>query len=278
MPSSRIVFAALLSAFAAQGLAQTTILPAAQYQLGLRDPGYGTFTGSVPLDPNELAVLSHSYADSTGMQTVATAQVSQAGIRPIVQVQGDARFGSNRALSLFATASMDYFFAVSLVDPTRSDLADIPIPVIVNSRLDASAFADAGSFGVNTWGSGSVAIPDFDIHYSVIAFGCPDCGPVPDVDAFNAISASANTSYRVQLYAEGSAANGGLGDPATHAGFQVIADPLFQIDPAFAYRDSFRIEYSDNLFAAAAVVPEPQSYALLLAGLGLLGFAARRKA
>jgi len=31
-------------------------------------------------------------------------------------------------------------------------------------------------------------------------------------------------------------------------------------------------------FTAAAVIPEPQTYALLLAGLGLLGFAARRRA
>lgn len=50
--------------------------------------------------------------------------------------------------------------------------------------------------------------------------------------------------------------------------------------------EGFRIEWYDSAynvgidhitFEIAAVIPEPQTYAILLAGLGLLGFAARRR-
>lgn len=63
---------------------------------------------------------------------------------------------------------------------------------------------------------------------------------------------------------------------------QAVAEPLFQIDPAYAFHDLFTIQYSENLIYSNVPVPnahlpEPATYTMLLAGLGLLGFTTHRR-
>jgi hypothetical protein len=58
--------------------------------------------------------------------------------------------------------------------------------------------------------------------------------------------------------------------------FSATADPTFQIDPDYAFRDYFDLTYSPNL--APAAVPEPNTVLLVCAGaLGLLGYHRRRR-
>lgn len=59
--------------------------------------------------------------------------------------------------------------------------------------------------------------------------------------------------------------------------FRAFADPILTISSSFAFRDLYAIEFSPNMVAAAPI-PEPETYAMMLAGLGLLAFANRRRA
>jgi len=78
--------------------------------------------------------------------------------------------------------------------------------------------------------------------------------------------------YRVNLSASGSA----IYDSLIAIGeFRAFADPEFEIDSNFAYRDYFSIAYSPNLIAAA--VPEPEIYVMLGFGLGMMGWVGRRR-
>lgn len=58
--------------------------------------------------------------------------------------------------------------------------------------------------------------------------------------------------------------------------FDIFVDPVFEIDPTFAYRDFFALEYSPNL-TSMAPVPEPEIYTMFGLGLGLIGWAGRRR-
>jgi hypothetical protein len=64
----------------------------------------------------------------------------------------------------------------------------------------------------------------------------------------------------------------------TSSDANVFTDPVFEVDPSFQYRDLFSFDYSPNLFAATAPIPEPETYAMLIVGLAFLGFRARRSA
>ena len=55
--------------------------------------------------------------------------------------------------------------------------------------------------------------------------------------------------------------------PSAFGDFSATADPTFQIDPNFAYRDFFDLVYSPNL--APSAVPEPSSIGVV--GIGVLG-------
>ena len=55
-------------------------------------------------------------------------------------------------------------------------------------------------------------------------------------------------------------------------------DPYFQVDSNWiAQGNSASIHMPNNIGNTISAVPEPETYALLLAGLGLIGVAARRK-
>jgi len=68
---------------------------------------------------------------------------------------------------------------------------------------------------------------------------------------------------------------GGAGDPSTFIGI-ISSDPIVQI--SFTAQDSTEIDILDfQVGQIAAPVPEPATFSMALAGLGLVGFAARRR-
>jgi hypothetical protein len=55
-----------------------------------------------------------------------------------------------------------------------------------------------------------------------------------------------------------------------------IADPTFEIDPSFPFRDQFALTFSPNL---GPIIPEPGTLMMMAAaGLALLGYRLRRRA
>ena len=64
---------------------------------------------------------------------------------------------------------------------------------------------------------------------------------------------------------------GGLGS------FSAFVDPLVSIDPAFSRFAEFTLYVSPGAAGFATAAPEPETYALLLAGLAVVGGVARRR-
>jgi hypothetical protein len=88
-------------------------------------------------------------------------------------------------------------------------------------------------------------------------------------------SASAFSATDVLL---ASAGNPGISFPGTPSALHTLNGPGISYVDFFSNVNSFaghNLKFDD--FSMTAAIPEPQTYALLLAGLGLLGFAARRK-
>ena len=56
----------------------------------------------------------------------------------------------------------------------------------------------------------------------------------------------------------------------------VALESLVDLPPGFSLLDATAINNNGQI-AVVGVVPEPETYALMLAGLGLIGFMARRK-
>jgi hypothetical protein len=78
--------------------------------------------------------------------------------------------------------------------------------------------------------------------------------------------------YYVSMVAQATVmTNGGGG--SGHA--TVFLDPYFEIDPGFANASAYALQFSPGI-EQSPPVPEPQTWAMLLAGLGLLAAAARR--
>ena len=59
--------------------------------------------------------------------------------------------------------------------------------------------------------------------------------------------------------------------------FQAMIDPFIEIDPTFNISGQYSLAFSPGVGNSIAPVPEPDAYAMLLAGLGLLGAVARRR-
>ncbi len=90
------------------------------------------------------------------------------------------------------------------------------------------------------------------------------------------VSTFAGTQYTVNIYAEVFAT--ALGQ-STFASASV--DPYIYIDPSFADAAKYSVAVSEgvaNVYPALAAVPEPASWAMMIAGLGLAGGMLRRRA
>ena len=123
----------------------------------------------------------------------------------------------------------------------------------------ATAFTDTFNFNVAGFG------PLFSVNSSVISFG---------TTASQNIDFSSASLNGVALTIDNSQNGGQLSIAFTPGDFN-LSSPLTLIVNGTAGTNA---TYSGTLnITSAAAVPEPETYAMLLAGLGLIGFTARRK-
>ena len=81
------------------------------------------------------------------------------------------------------------------------------------------------------------------------------------------VSANASTSAGYEVFSDGASGN-------------AFADPYLSIDPSTPNAGAYTLLISPgigNSLAVAAPVPEPEIYAMILAGLGVIGFTSRRR-
>jgi hypothetical protein len=142
-----------------------------------------------------------------------------------------------------------------------------PIPV----RVLASGYADGAGLNANTGEQLYQANVRFQLSTPAPVFGLANTlgkagrqSFVVDTIAF----LRPNAPYQVELFAQ--ALSGGIGQPVWAEAF---VDPIFTIDPAFAHLYSL----VGVPTAAAGAVPEPATWAMAVAGFGLVGATMRRR-
>jgi hypothetical protein len=173
----------------------------------------------------------------------------------------------------FGTATASFHFSVIQNSPTPVPVASVPLDVdgLLSTHVGAIGFVDA----VNA--SAEIEIPSL---LPLSAEG--DCAPqsFPDsctLDVFEPFRAllSVAPGQDEEIFMTATA----LADSETGGGQAFAtagADPTVIIDPTFPFKDHFELIFSPNLGARGSPVPEPPSWSLLLAGLGIMGFFLRR--
>ncbi len=165
---------------------------------------------------------------------------------------------------LRASGVFGYFFEVS--GPTTT--YPMPVPVRFSGTYNA-AVSDHGSGGAGV-----------DVFYNIdmgAARGGFQCGrdvPAGCGDGMfgGTVSVTANAEHSVRLDLQLRARASGFGVSSAKGAI----DPYLYIEPSWA---AAHPDYSLSVFGVGnspAAVPEPETYSMILAGLGLLGFAARR--
>ena len=182
-------------------------------------------------------------------------------------------FGRSDGMSSSMSAGLTYSYGVDR--PIDAPPIDLIVPLFATFRIFASA--SGGAPGAEILANATLSIHGVNgtsINRVVIAQSC--CGPLE----FNGTLSFAQLSGhfdRVEISVAVSASAG--------AGFSAYAtatvDPYIFIDPAWlADHPNYSVAVSAGIGNAApgvAAIPEPQTYAMMLAGLGLLGFVARRR-
>ncbi len=140
----------------------------------------------------------------------------------------------------------------------------VPVPLIISGSASSSAFGSTDS----AWANASIWYGDtvFSTCSSTAAGGCT----VPQSGSLNAVSffEVSNTLEYVQVVAIG---GGSLGSGSFSA---QVSGVTLGIDPTWlASNPGYSLKLSSNI----AAVPEPDTYAMMLAGLGLMGFITTRR-
>ena len=200
--------------------------------------------------------------------------------------------------SSFAFGALQYAFAVIAPD---GGLADVPIEIsgIVDQWITGDAYAAATASVFGTGGavvtssggygggdtqyfwcdglSGAACIFSYTFSLDAKSYSADQILTQSDLaSGFISLQAQANTNpigHPCLSSVYGCTANGYA---------QSYIDPYIYIDPTFlAANPGYSIEVSygltNNPPQNISAVPEPSTYAMLLAGLGLVGFTARRR-
>jgi hypothetical protein len=181
---------------------------------------------------------------------------------PTLTASGDFP-GGFAPVSASANAQLSYSFAV--LGGTAGDRVHLDAAVLLHWATDGNSNDYAFSRVIVTTGLGEVTANICTLN----------CGAGTGVTDFNgtlyvdAVSGAINTVY-MDVYAN---AAGGPNASFSH----VLADPILSIDPLTSNAAAYRLVFSDGIGNSVAAVPEPASWALMLAGIGALGFAVGRR-
>ncbi len=162
--------------------------------------------------------------------------------------------GNSTGAEAIAYATGDFFYTVT-------GPSNVYVPLILSASTSTSAS------GANTSVYTDINIRN-DSTYAGYSFRT--CAGylcmAPSSRSINyAYSLTTNTLGDVSMYASGSSPLGS---------FTATIDPTISIDPGWlALNPGYKVVLSSNI----TPVPEPDTYAMMLAGLGLLGFIATRR-
>jgi hypothetical protein len=199
-------------------------------------------------------------------------------------IQADAAVAVGGWSQAWASAGGGLDYSVTLRKTGTTDFDPGIIPISFGASGSGEVTGAWGRFNADACVVGAVSgsCNAFHIQYE----GSADSRSFSDMVTYDIRrdSLTATTySYRVTLAATASAF-AGTATGTEESSVSVMVDPIMGFDQAafdtmygtlsFQLSDYYTMEFSPNLTAA---IPEPETYAMLLAGLGLLGFMARRR-
>ncbi len=149
---------------------------------------------------------------------------------------------------------------------------EITGPGSVSVPLIISGSASTSVSGPNATANAYIEYGNGDLYTcsSTVAGACGSEAASGSLNLVRFTNESSNTPYDLGVIATGYSADGTGSFSAQISGFK------FGIDPAWlASNPGYSLKFSSNINIAA--VPEPDTYAMLLAGLGLLSFITTRR-
>jgi len=181
---------------------------------------------------------------------------------PALSASGDFP-GGFAPVNAGANAQLSYSFSV--LGGTAGDRVHLDAAVLLHWATDGNSNDYAFSRVIVTTGLGEVTA-------NICTFNCGAGTGVTDFNGtlhVDAVSGAINTVY-MDVYAN---AAGGPNPSYSH----VRADPVLSIDPLTSNAGAYRLVFSDGIGNSVATVPEPANWALMLVGIGALGFAFGRR-
>jgi len=194
-------------------------------------------------------------SDNTArLRTVVTLNSNNDPLNPAAGLKPGNTFSVTGLFDLVQTPNIRDFYGISLKDVTTS------------SGVQSG---EALSVGVGRNGGGNLVIHVTDQNYTL--------DTLTTMASINGIDYS-NDQIMLQLSVANNLVTASYQywnhGAAVGSGFTNIGGPLNNI---FQYQQWTRAEFYVSQETTVAAVPEPETYAMMLAGLGLLGFAARRR-
>ncbi len=238
-----LLVAAVAAGFAAPANAGVTgTIPATYISRGI------SFINGYSSNSNALGVVSYS--------SLAEGSASAGAYATPVSRADESGASGAMGTTINADVYMTYSFVI-----LSSQVGFADVLITANSGANGvgsySAFADVDLVGVTTLAH---------------AYACNNTGYCSNVytsGGTRALSLRLNKFYTFRLHANGHTVN-------SFSSFYAFADPTVTFDPAYAAPADAKISFSPG-FAPPAAVPEPASWALLLAGFGLVGAMTRRR-